>query len=173
MDWSPLPQDLFPSIVSHLDVVTLVRTKRVCRDWNQLCTDAIDDKRTETTRMVFRTSDELKDTVKKYCGYNENTSEYSQWCSREDAEEIARTYGWPINKWDVSNVQDLSRIFYKNLGFNEDISSWNTSNATSMESMFAHARSFNQNLSRWDTSNVTSMYNCGFSLIMQSSQCWN
>jgi surface protein len=157
-----LPEDLFPSILSHWDVVTLVEKKRVCQDWKLLCTDAIDAKRTETTQKTFRTNQELKDVVKKYCGYYEDpiladTHGYSQVCSPEDAEEIATTYGWPINKWDVSNVQDFSHIFATNQGFNEDIGSWNVSNATSMIAMFFMAKAFNQDISSWDVSNVRKM----------------
>jgi surface protein len=127
-----LPQELFPSIVSHWDVATLVEKKRVSQDWNQFCADAIDAKQTETTKKEFSSTDELRVAVKKYCGYNESTLQYSQLCSPKDAEEIATTYGWPINKWDVSNIQDFSSLFSENRGFNEDIGSWNVSNATSM-----------------------------------------
>jgi hypothetical protein len=140
VDRSKLPPELFPSIVSHWDVATLVEKKRVCQDWNQLCTDVIDAKRTETTKKAFATNQDLQVAVKKYCGYknedaedeNEVTLEFSQRCSREDAEEIASTYGWPINQWDVSNLQDFSGIFCGNRRFNDDIGSWNVSNATSM-----------------------------------------
>jgi surface protein len=150
-----LPEDLFPSIVAHWDVATLVEKKRVCRDWKQLCNDAIDAKRTETIQKAFSTNHELVVAVRKYCGFNEDTYEYSQVCSPEDAEEIATTYGWPINSWDVSNVQDFSNLFCENDGFNEDIGSWNVSNATSMNSMFLGAKSFNQDISSWDVSIVT------------------
>jgi surface protein len=157
MDWFPLPEELFVDIVSHWDVATLIEKKRVCLEWQQRCTDAIDAKRTKTTQKTFQTKDELQATVKKYCGYNKDTGEYSQRCSREDAEEIASTYGFPINKWDVSNLQDFSEIFYYNKGFNEDIGLWNTSNATSMRFMFRQAVAFNQDISSWDVSNVTDM----------------
>jgi hypothetical protein len=81
MDRSMLPQALFPSIVSHWDVATLVEKKHICCDWNQLCTDAIDAKQTKTTQKVCRTNDQLSDAVDKYCGYNEDTQEFSQRCS--------------------------------------------------------------------------------------------
>jgi surface protein len=171
MDWSTIPQDVFCDIASHWDVATLVDKQRVCRDWKQRCTDAIDAKRTETTQKAFSTKHELRTAVMKYCGYTESTPYYvnpivalhdevcqfSQVCSREDAEEIATTYGWPINKWDVFNVQDLSRIFWNIGEFNEDIGSWNTANATLMWGMFDGAEAFNQDISSWDVSNVTGM----------------
>jgi surface protein len=148
IEWSALPQELFLDIASHWDVVTLVEKKRVSRDWKQRCTDAIDAKRTESSKKAFSTNGELRDAVAQYCGYKEVTT---------DAEEIGTTYGWPINKWDVSILQDFSHIFNSNRGFNEDIGSWNISNATSMRQMFFMATTFNQDLSSWDVSNVRDM----------------
>jgi surface protein len=156
MDWTELPQELLLDSIP-LGCSTLIEKKRVCRDWNQLCTDAIDAQRTEeTTKKAFTTEQERELDVKKYCGHIVR-SRYSQRCSQEDAEEFATTYGWPMNKWDVSNNQDFSYIFSVNLGFNEDIVLWNTSNATSMNSMFFAAKAFNQDLSYWDVSNVRNM----------------
>jgi hypothetical protein len=123
IEWSTLPQDLFLDIASHWDVATLVHKKQVCQEWKQLCTDAIDFKRTETTKKAFQTFDELNDAVKNYFGVlpHQIILTFSQRCSREDAEAIATTYGFPINKWDVSNVQDFSNLCWTNEGFNEDI----------------------------------------------------
>ena len=76
-------------------------------------------------------------------------------------EHIAQTYGWPIGKWDVSEITDFSEVF-ANIGnkfctdFNEDISEWNTKSATTMAYMFAGNHLFNQKLP-WDVSNVTTM----------------
>jgi hypothetical protein len=49
-----LPQELFPSILSHWDAATLMDEKRVCRDWKELCTNAIDAKQTETKKRPFQ-----------------------------------------------------------------------------------------------------------------------
>jgi surface protein len=162
MDWFPLPEELFLDIASHWDVATFIEKKRVCRQWNHRCTDAIDAKRTETTQKAFTTTQELCCAVRKYCGYHLKEEDngcchrvYSQRCSQEGAKAIASTYGYPINKWDVSKIQDFSKIFHDNTGFNEDIGLWNVSNATSMEEMFYRASAFNQDLSSWDVSNVT------------------
>merc|ERR1712032_1346815 len=46
-----------------------------------------------------------------------------------------------IGDWDVSDVQDLSYLFYQKTNFKADISKWNVANATNMEGMFAYARS--------------------------------
>ena len=62
-----------------------------------------------------------------------------------------------ISTWNVSDVTDMSFLFYEEETFNEDISSWNVGNVTSMTSMFDGARSFNQNIGNWNVSNVTDM----------------
>ena len=77
-------------------------------------------------------------------------------------------YAWRFNQdigsWDVSNVTDMSYMFYSvdELGwttgfslFNQDISSWDVSNVTNMSEMLSGASSFNSDLSGWDVSNVT------------------
>jgi hypothetical protein len=106
--WFTLPKDLFSSIVSCWNVVALVEKKPVCQDCKQLCTNALDAKQTNTTKKAISSIDKLRDDVKKHCRYNARTLQYSQLCSPEDAEEIAATFGCPINKWDVSNIQDIS-----------------------------------------------------------------
>ena len=60
-----------------------------------------------------------------------------------------------IELWDVSNVTNMSCMFYES-SFNQDISSWNVSNVTDMSAMFS-CSSFNQDISSWDVSNVRDM----------------
>ena len=73
-----------------------------------------------------------------------------------------------IKDWDVSQVTDMSKAFYRKYSFNGDISKWDVSNVTDMNTMFGHA--FNQDISTklvtradgstytaWDVSNVTNM----------------
>merc|ERR1712222_152057 len=62
-----------------------------------------------------------------------------------------------IGDWDVSDVQDLSYLFYQKSNFKADISKWNVANATDMEGMFAYAHSFNGDLSDWDVRKVSTM----------------
>jgi surface protein len=148
-----LPEELLPSILSHLDVVSLIQKKRVCRSWRDFCTVAIDAKRTPTTRKAFSTNQELRQAVETYCWEFHGPPA----ADPEDMETIAQTYGYPINKWDVSTLQDFSSIFRDAHTFNEDISSWNVSNATTMEGMFRGATAFHQDLSSWNVKNVTNM----------------
>jgi len=65
-------------------------------------------------------------------------------------------YG-PITEWDVSEVTDMSYLFFDKYSFNGDISSWNVRNVTDMNSMFNLSRDFNQDISSWDVRNVTNM----------------
>jgi surface protein len=70
----------------------------------------------------------------------------------------APLFNQDISSWNVSNVTNMSFMFYFNTSFNQNISSWNVSNVTNMSSMFQSATMFNQNISSWDVSNVTNMF---------------
>jgi surface protein len=84
-----------------------------------------------------------------------------------------------ISEWDVSNVINMSGLFYKSQfdgdiskwktskvehmswmfgesEFNQDISNWNVSHVTNMNLMFCRSK-FNGNISKWDVSNVEDM----------------
>eukprot|EP00978_Attheya_sp_CCMP212_P048659 scaffold555999_cov51-Attheya_sp.AAC.1 len=98
------------------------------------------------TPKGFKTNNELRVTVRKYIENNP-----------ADVVDIARTYGWPIGKWDVSEVQSFNSVFSECDTFNEDIGSWNTSRAENMAIMFHNASSFNQDISSWDTSSAKGM----------------
>ena len=55
--------------------------------------------------------------------------------------------GWlPLNKWNVSNVEDMLSMFQNCEDFNQPLNNWNVSNVEDMENMFQNARSFNQPL---------------------------
>ena len=62
-----------------------------------------------------------------------------------------------IKSWDLSNVTDMSFMFYSANSFNQDIGVWDVSNVTNMESLFVYAESFNKDISSWDVSKVTNM----------------
>ncbi len=62
-----------------------------------------------------------------------------------------------INEWNVSNVTDMSSMFYWASDFNQNIGSWNVSSVTNMSYMFSFAVAFNQNIGSWNVSNVTNM----------------
>ena len=54
-----------------------------------------------------------------------------------------------ISNWDVSNVKDMSYMFYNCKKFNHDISSWDVSNVTNMSNMFYECALFNQDISKY------------------------
>ena len=62
-----------------------------------------------------------------------------------------------ISNWNVSNVKNMSFMFYRCYQFNSDISLWDVSNVTNMRDMFYNCKKFNQDISSWDVSNVTNM----------------
>ena len=62
-----------------------------------------------------------------------------------------------IESWDVSNVKNMSCMFYEAKNFNGDLSKWNVSNVKNMSCMFKGASKFNSDLSNWDVSNVEDM----------------
>ena len=61
------------------------------------------------------------------------------------------------DKPNLSNVTNMSGMFYKNISLNQDIGGWDTSNVTDMSNMFQDAENFNQDIGKWDTSNVIDM----------------
>jgi surface protein len=62
-----------------------------------------------------------------------------------------------ISNWDVSNVTTMDYLFWRVSNYNQPLDSWDVSNVTSMLQMFTLAVSFNQPLNSWDVSSVTSM----------------
>lgn len=62
-----------------------------------------------------------------------------------------------LSSWDVSNVTDLSGMFSGAESFTSDLSNWNVSNVTDISGIFYGAYSFNSDLSSWDVSNITDM----------------
>lgn len=62
-----------------------------------------------------------------------------------------------IECWDVSNVENMSYMFFDAVNFNSNINNWNVSKVTNMSGMFSSAKKFNQPLNNWDTSNVLYM----------------
>jgi surface protein len=66
--------------------------------------------------------------------------------------------GNTADKPDLSNVTDMSYMFFKAKEFNQSIGDWNVSNVTNMEGMFDGASAFNQDIGSWNVSNVTDMW---------------
>ena len=62
-----------------------------------------------------------------------------------------------ISHWDTGNVTDMNHIFMNAYDFNQPIDNWNTENVTDMHRMFLNARKFNKPIGNWNTGNVTDM----------------
>ena len=71
----------------------------------------------------------------------------------------ATSFNQTLNTWNVSNVTNMSKMFYCAKSFNQPLNKWDVSNVTNMIEMFEGAESFNQSLSNWNVSNVTNMKN--------------
>jgi len=69
----------------------------------------------------------------------------------------ALIFNQPIGSWDVSNVLNMYQMFATDNAFNQDITSWNVANVTNMSNMFYEAWNFNQSIGSWNVGNVTDM----------------
>ena len=68
-----------------------------------------------------------------------------------------QSYNWRIKSWDVSNVTNMTSMFY-NSNYTDDLSYWNVENVTNMSEMFYKSQ-FNGDISSWNVSKVTNMRN--------------
>ena len=59
---------------------------------------------------------------------------------------ICATFNQPIEKWDVSKVENMESMFRVAEAFNQPIEKWEVSKVKNMESMFREAKAFNQSL---------------------------
>ena len=63
-----------------------------------------------------------------------------------------------LDKWDVSNVTNMSYIFYYCYNFNSDLSNWDVSKVEDMKGMFFRCKKFEgKNLEKWDVSKIKDM----------------
>ena len=67
----------------------------------------------------------------------------------------ASLFNQPINHWDVSTITNMSGMF-ANTVFNQPLDNWDVSNVTDMSSMFGGTL-FNQPINNWEVSSVTNM----------------
>ena len=74
-----------------------------------------------------------------------------------DMFSFAKSFNADISKWNVRSVRDMGSMFFGATSFNQDIGKWNVGKVENMVSMFREAESFNQDISDWDVSNVKNM----------------
>jgi len=68
-----------------------------------------------------------------------------------------QSFNTPINNWNVSTITDMGQLFNNAVTFNQPLDNWNVSSVTQMDFMFRDAQMFNQDISGWNVSNVTNM----------------
>ena len=62
-----------------------------------------------------------------------------------------------VSNWDVSNVENMSYMFYNCPTFNQPLNSWIVSKVENMAHMFSGCSKFNQSLASWNVSKVKNM----------------
>lgn len=63
-----------------------------------------------------------------------------------------------IDQWDVSNVTNMSFMFYECMNFEGNgLENWDVSKVENMEDMFSYCKQLNVDLSSWNVGNVTNM----------------
>lgn len=119
----------------------------------------------------FKDSSELHDAIGMYHEIYSKNSNKDIFEGYEIADKyILEKYGDP-EKWDTSNVTDMSNLFYEiyePIDFsNYDISNWDTSNVTNMSRMFKEGV-IHYDISKWNVDKVEDMsymfFDCEFSL---------
>ena len=80
-----------------------------------------------------------------------------------------------IENWNVSNIEDMSGLFYQALNFNQPLNNWDVSNVKDMSFMFNSAEEFDQEIGNWDVSNVLNMHSMfrGAASFNQPLNNWN
>jgi hypothetical protein len=101
---------------------------------------------------------------KKYMLFPKNREELETFINHEISQF---GYNCSLNHIDVSNVDDLTYLFYGgeansdygyNFGkFDGDISKWDVSKVTDMSGMFSQSQ-FNGDISNWDVSSVENVF---------------
>jgi hypothetical protein len=66
----------------------------------------------------------------------------------------AKAFNQPLDRWQVSNVSDMSSVFERTHVFNQPLNTWNVQYVQTMYGLFQDAYSFNQPLDGWCIENV-------------------
>ena len=68
-----------------------------------------------------------------------------------------RAFNQPLNDWKVGKVTNMAFMFHECFFFNQPLNDWDVSQVTNMQSMFSKCRAFNQSLNDWKVGKVTNM----------------
>jgi hypothetical protein len=122
-------------------------------------------------------SDQIYNECCKGCGYSFSDSNDLRQAViefRSNDSTAENKYGI-MNCWNVSNITDMSNIFYNEEyeksedSINEPIDCWDVSRVTNMSWMFFGATSFNQPLDMWDVMLAALPICFPFSVVQQAS----
>ena len=118
-------------------------------------------KKSNQYKYFPKTREELKEIIEKRIkdeGNEVDLNDIDVSKITDMSELFERTdFNGDISNWDVSNVKNMSYMFWGCKKFNQDISSWNVSNVKKMRNMFFGCKLFNQDISNWNVSDVINM----------------
>lgn len=106
-----------------------------------------------------KTREELKELVKKLIEERGNEADLndidtSRITNMSDL-FIFSEFNGDISLWNVSNVTDMTRMFYECKNFNCDLSDWDVRKVKDMVYMFVNCKNFEGNgLKNWKTNNL-------------------
>ena len=144
------PNEISRHIISFFAVQTIMNKQTVSKTFRKALQRALQDKK-KPNAGKFKTKKELRVATNKLikCKYVKFDPGL--------AEEIAQEYGWIMNLWDVSEIEDFSALFMSKSKFNEDISMWNVANGRDFRAMFRKVRAFKGDLSRWNLESAVNL----------------
>ena len=106
-----------------------------------------------TEKLVLKSNSKIR-SKREYNYHPKTTPELKKLMKQLIAE---RGNEADLNDIDVSEITDMSYLFYLYSSFNGDISGWDVSGVKNMDSMFSDSV-FNGDISEWDVSNVKDMF---------------
>jgi surface protein len=107
--------------------------------------------------QVWKSMREAFRNCKKLSGNTIDTPNLSNVTDMSGMFYNAYEFNQAIGNWDVSKVTDMSGMFYNAHEFNQAIGNWDVSKVTDMSGMFCSAHKFNQAIGNWDVSKVKNM----------------
>ena len=106
-----------------------------------------------------KTTKELKELVKKLISERGNKADLNDIDTSKITNMsdlfVFNEFNGDISLWNVSNVTDMTRMFYECKNFNCDLSDWDVRNVKDMVYMFVNCKNFEGNgLKYWKTNNL-------------------